>query len=364
MNITLRNGSVFLEPISLDHESDNHEINRDIHVSIQSESQEDLDHEGDNNESDTHEINRDIHVSIQSESQEDFEQSLRQLLNWLLEGVLNIDNLIFTEGGFFKIPNWFISALQDLGVGISIINPDGSTSLPTIQGITNATWLTCKYPGKEDVLWTPCIRKFFLEKKPILPVSACIDSLTNGPRYTARMRSRYLHVDGKLLPPNCGPGVFLPKISARFGLNLGIHPGRYRIVNGNNYDIAGLVFDMVLIKPGQQGIVIMENKPYYESTLTFNQGVGGDYIRFVRWLDRLNIPCEYIIICSTSWNVDLKPIQDELTLNCFGLVFIEDIFSAMAGYKFRYPSIHEPWSLFTNKAPDYISWKDYIALYP
>ncbi len=133
MNMTLRNGSIFLDPISLDQESNNHEINRDIHISIQSESQEDSYHESENHEDDDHVIDRGIHVSIQSESQEDFEQSLRQLLNWLLEGVLNIDNLIFIGGGDFKIPGWFISALQELGIRIFIINPGGSMSLLTIQ---------------------------------------------------------------------------------------------------------------------------------------------------------------------------------------------------------------------------------------
>ena len=276
-----------------------------------------------------------------------------------------IRDRIFTGGGNFQIPSWFISALEQLGIGISIINPDSThTSLSIAtrnREICNATYLTDKYLGQEDTLWTPCIYEFFLKKKPLLPVSACIENSTaNGPRYTARMRSRYLHVDGDLLQTNCGPTQFLPAISARFGINLMSDPGRYRIVNGQAYDIAGLVFDMVLIKPGQQGIVIMENKPYDGSRPTFNQGVGGAYIDFVRWLDRLNIPCEYIIICSTSWNVDLKPIQDELTLNCFGLVFIEDIFSVMADYQFKCPSIHESWSLFTDKAPDYISWEAYI----
>ena len=214
----------------------------------------------------------------------------------------------------------------------------------------NATFLTEKYPGQESELWTPCIDTFFRIHAPLLPVSVCIDAPSaKGPWFESRKQSPYLHVVGEVLKEP-GPDEFLPRIGAMFGLDLTNHPGRVTTMG----DIAEIYPDMVLIKPNRHGISIMENKPYYRSTFDGNQDAGGAYIACVNWLNAVGIPCEYLLIHSISWQKYpmVKEVQEVLKAR-FGVILLEDIFSAMAKYQFKYDPITEAWSPFTEKGSDY-----------
>jgi hypothetical protein len=216
--------------------------------------------------------------------------------------------------------------------------------------MSNATYLTEKYPGQESELWTPCIDLFFRVHTPLLPVSVCIDAPSaKGPWFESRKQSPYLKVVGDVLREP-GPDDFLPRVGARYGLDLMNHPGRITTKG----DIAGICPDIILIKPDKQGVSIIENKPYYESTFDGNQGPGGAYIDCVDWLNAAGIPCEYLLIHSISWKQypTVKQVQD-IVRDRFRVVLLEDIFVAMAQNQFKYGPIREPWSQFAEKGSDY-----------
>jgi hypothetical protein len=94
----------------------------------------------------------------------------------------------------------------------------------------NATYLTDKYPGREDNLWTPCIIKFFLKYSHnlILPVSACKNtSAINGRFFDKRPFSETVKIDGKIINPERGLlSGLLPEIDNIFKSNLNSDPRR------------------------------------------------------------------------------------------------------------------------------------------
>ena len=215
----------------------------------------------------------------------------------------------------------------------------------------NATYLTEKYPGQEDSLWTPCIFDFFSKHTPglKLPISSCIKEPSNRRVYERRKHSGTLNFDGEVFKTNDKDlSEFLPRIDAVFGSNLNNDP--VREVN----DIAGISPDIFLFQPKKEGVYIIENKPFYESILDGNQGPGGAYIKFVKWLHNNNVPCEYLIIHSSSWKEyqKVKQIQAELWPH-FGLLLLEQIFLEMAKKEFTYPAISENWMNYTYTKPDY-----------
>ncbi len=216
--------------------------------------------------------------------------------------------------------------------------------------MSNATYLTDRYPGQESELWTPCIDTFFRVHSPLLPVSACIHAPSaNGPWFQSRKQSPSLHLVGDVLKEP-GPDEFLPRIGAMFGLDLTNHPGRVT----NMGDVAGIYPDIVLVKPSKQGVSIIENKPYYGSSFDGNQGAGGAYVACVNWLNSVGLPCEYLLIHSISWKgyAMVKDVQDILK-DRLGVILLEDIFAAMAEAQFEYKRIKEAWSSFTDKGSDY-----------
>lgn len=216
----------------------------------------------------------------------------------------------------------------------------------------NATYLTEKYPGRESDLWTPCIYDFFCQYRPELPVSICIESPSpNGPWYESMKQTPFLKIDGEILKEP-GPEVFLPKIGVMYGVDLVNDPARYT----TRGDIAGIFPDILLIRPNRQGVYIIENKPYYESSFNGNQGPGGAYIDFIKWQNARGIPFDYLIIQSISSKNEhyskVKQIQDELPGH-FGILLFEDIFRQMANSNFTYEFIRENWADFTEKGSDY-----------
>ncbi|MBP7526720.1 MAG: hypothetical protein KA801_02265 [Syntrophorhabdaceae bacterium] len=148
-----------------------------------------------------------------------------------------------------------------------------------------------------------------------------------------------------------GPDDFLPPIGAMYGLDLTSHPGRVTTKG----DIAGIKPDIILIKPNRQGVSMMENKPYYESTFDGNPGPGGAYTDCVAWFNTLGIPCEYLLIHSISFSWKqytlVKEVQDILG-DRFGTILLEDIFVAMAEAQFKYGPVTE-WNPFVEKGSDY-----------
>ena len=219
-----------------------------------------------------------------------------------------------------------------------------------MNGPKDATCLTEKYPGQESELWTPCIYDFFCAYKPSLFVTACInDPLPTGPWFKPREQSDFLKIDGDVLK-EASQDVFLPKIGEMFGIDMMNDPGRY--VEGN--DIAGIVPDITVILPDRQGVYIIENKPYFESTFDGNQGLGGAYIDFVKWLNKKTIHCQYLIVQPISWKAysKVKQVQDEIPIY-FGILLLEDIFLNMTKHGFSYDRINERWCDFSNKGSDY-----------
>jgi len=214
----------------------------------------------------------------------------------------------------------------------------------------NATYLTEKYPGQESELWTSCIDSYFRIHAPLLPTSVCIEApLAQGPWFERRKESPYLKVVGEVLREP-GPNDFLPPVGERFGLDLLNHADRVTMKG----DIAGIYPDFVLIKPNRQGVSIVENKPYYESTFDGNQGAGGAYIDCVNWLNTVGVPCEYLIIHSVSWKQYpmVKKVQGILE-DSFGVLLLEDVFGAMAQDGFKFDAVKEPWLSFAEKGSDY-----------
>jgi hypothetical protein len=217
----------------------------------------------------------------------------------------------------------------------------------------NATYLTDReeYKG-EDYLWTQCIFEFFRKHTPglKLPISSCINEPSNGRVYERRNDSGTLNFEGEVFKTNDRIlSEFLPRIDAVFGSNLNNDPVRERD------NIAGISPDIFLFQPKKEGLYIIENKPFYgRSVLDPNQGPGGAYIKFVKWLNKNVVPCEYLIIHSSSWKEykKVKQIQEELG-SYFGILLLEHIFLEMARREFTYPPISENWINYTNTKPDY-----------
>jgi hypothetical protein len=215
----------------------------------------------------------------------------------------------------------------------------------------NATFLTEMYPGKEATLWTPCLYDFFDRYEPELPISECFRSPSQkGPWYRKREQRSTLKIDGEVLKEP-GHKEFLPKIGAMFGHDLTVDSYRFP----PKRDIAGISPDILIIHPNNQGVVIIENKPYYGgSKFDGNQGVNGDYVAFVRWLNERNIPTEYLVIHSSSWQQHEKVYRLQCELqDHFGSLLLEDIFHQMTRYNFKHEAITEDWSDFTDKSSDY-----------
>lgn len=215
----------------------------------------------------------------------------------------------------------------------------------------NATYLTEKYLGRESSLWTPCIHRFLINYRPELPISACIDvPSSNGPWYELRKEAPSLKVVGDVLPAELGPEVFLQRIGDMYGRDLSNDLSR----NSASGDITGIYPDIVLIQPNRTGVYVLENKPYYHSKFDGNQFAGGAYTSFVEWLNNMGIPTQYLVIQSASWREYAKVYELQgLLKDRFGVLLLEDVFSAMAQVGYKYDPITEDWSLFTNKSSDF-----------
>ncbi|MGC9975999.1 MAG: hypothetical protein ABSC57_04685 [Syntrophales bacterium] len=216
----------------------------------------------------------------------------------------------------------------------------------------DATCLTDKrkYSGKESELWTPCIYDFFCRCTPILPVSTCTRPApkNSAPWYTSR---NSLKIEGDMyIEP--GPNQFMYKIAETFDRKLINDPSRFT----QKGDITGIYPDIVVILPNRQGVLVIENKPYGDgSTFDGNQGPGGAYVDFVKWLIRKGIHCEYLVIMPISWNAgygDVVQLRKDLE-NDFGVLLLEDIFAAMSKHNFKYERVSENWRDFSDKGGDY-----------
>jgi hypothetical protein len=123
-----------------------------------------------------------------------------------------------------------------------------------------------------------------------LPIFVRINP-SNGLYYERRKHSTTIKIDGEVLQESWRD-QFLPRIEAMFRSNLLDDPEKRNTIALINPDI-------IVIQP--QRVHVIENKPYYESKFDGNQGPGGAYIAFVKWLNNNKIPCEYLLIHSSSW---------------------------------------------------------------
>lgn len=214
----------------------------------------------------------------------------------------------------------------------------------------DATYLTDeKYPGKESELWTPCIYDFFYRYRPKLLVSTCIlPAPKSAPFYTSRKQAPSLKIEGDMyIEPSSNQ--FLYKIAEMFDRKLMFDESR----NTEIGDITGINPDIVVVLPMRQGVLIIENKPYYGSTFDGNQGHNGAYVRFVKWLNSKDIHCEYLVIMPISWKNGYSKVAQLCEDLTFGVLLLEQIFDAMATHNFRYETVKENWRDFSDKYGDY-----------
>ncbi len=221
--------------------------------------------------------------------------------------------------------------------------------------MTDATGLTDKdkYLGQETELWTPCIYDFFCRCTPKLPVSTCILPVPEGaPWYTSRRQTPILKIEGDTyIEP--APSQFLYKISEVFYRSLMFDRSRFT----ERGDISGINPDIVVILPQQQGVLVIENKPYYVSPFDGNQVPGGAYVDFVKWLNSKGVRCQYLVIMPISGRdkeygevVQLcKDLRDS-----FAVLLLEDIFAAMSNHHFKYETVKENWLDFSDKGNGYV----------
>ncbi|MGD0826637.1 MAG: hypothetical protein ABSA09_00930 [Desulfobaccales bacterium] len=167
----------------------------------------------------------------------------------------------------------------------------------------NGTYLTDndKYRGRENDIWTPCIYEFFRKNtnRLKLPISACKSNPSFGdlvyPIYEKRSHSAIINIDGEVLNTSkIFLNEFLPIIDARFNLELDDDRKKANT-------IALIKPDIFLIRPKMEGVFLRENKPSYDSTFDGNQGPGEAYIKFAKWLNDSGVPCDYLLIHSSSW---------------------------------------------------------------
>jgi len=217
----------------------------------------------------------------------------------------------------------------------------------------DATYLTDeKYPGKESELWTPCIYDFLYRYKPKLLVSTCIHQVApNSAPYTSRKQAPFLKIEGDMyIEPS--PNQILYKIADTFDRNLMFDKSPR---SSNNGDITGIDPDIVVILPKQQGVLIIENKPYGDkSNFGGNQGPDGAYVNFVKWLIGKGIHCEYLVIMPIAWKEENKVRQlCEKLKNNFGVLLLEHIFTTMSTHNFRYEIVKENWRDFSDTVGHY-----------
>jgi hypothetical protein len=217
----------------------------------------------------------------------------------------------------------------------------------------NATYLTEKYPGKEEGLWTPCLIKFF-EEHPTLPISVPISNLnSDGHCYELRKVAPFLEINGTVLMDR-GNDIFLSEIEKTFFKVLRNDEGRY--LDNPKRDIAGINPDIMVIVPNK-GVYLFENKPYDSISWTGNQGPDGAYVQFVNWLNNKGIHAEYIIIHS----IGVGDKNDSVIMNIkkilgenYGSILLEDVFAKMDEIGFKYPLPFEDWKDFTDKGSDFL----------
>ena len=224
----------------------------------------------------------------------------------------------------------------------------------------NATYLTEKYAGEEETLWTPCFRAFLGGVHPLrLPVSKCTGNPPGeAPYYELRKKDPSLLITraDKVFTPR-GAGELLAEIKSRFDM--------FKVQDSRRYpegkDIAGIQPDLVIVQAAisqenSPRIYLIENKPYYESGLTGNQMAGGDYARFLKWLNECDVPCQLLILQSISWRRynEVVSLQDTLSPH-FGVLLIEDLFEAMQRCHFQYSPITdtEQWGNYVHKGQDF-----------
>lgn len=213
----------------------------------------------------------------------------------------------------------------------------------------DATYLTDeKYPGKESELWTPCIYDFFYRYKPMLSVSTCIHiDVPNSALYTSRKQSRFLKIEGDMyIEPS--PNQILYKIADTFDRNLMFDKSSRSSQNG---DITGIDPDIVIILPRHQGVLLIENKPYGDSSkFGGNQGPDGAYVKFVKWLNGKGISCQYLVIMPIAWPKGENKVRQlcENLQNNFGVLLLEHIFTTMSTHNFRYEIVKENWRDFSD----------------
>lgn len=217
-----------------------------------------------------------------------------------------------------------------------------------MQNATHLTDQTKAYRDAEQKIWTPCLYQFFKQYDGELPVSECIegaDPQGPGPRYRSRRQTPRVRFDRDSdirLEPGCEE--VLERIGKAFGVDLCNYPGR-RI---GHRDIAGINMDILVIRPKDRIVYVIENKPFSCSGLTGNQVAGGDYTEFVRWLNGLKegkIHCEYLLVHSWAWKAyeEVQKLQSCLQEH-FGSLLLEHIFLEMDKAHFTYPVISPKWS--------------------
>ena len=215
----------------------------------------------------------------------------------------------------------------------------------------NATYLTQQHPGKESPFWTKCINEYLTKVHPRLPISSPIANPNpKGPWY--RRRTLRPSIEFGPLSLCCQEPTrdkFLPQIESAFGKNLAADPN----IRTQAGDVSGIQPDIFVMFPDRAGVVLMESKPYDGSIFDGNQGADGAYCRFVKAMNALGVPTQYLLICSISWKPYDKIVQLHGALEeSFGVLLLEDVFANMGKDEFKYCDLTN-WGEYSEKGGDY-----------
>lgn len=226
----------------------------------------------------------------------------------------------------------------------------------------NATYLTDKHED-EDGVWSPCLVSFFAScKGAIIPLHRRVKT-DSAPWY--RQEPSQFSIDGKWLSKTYGDKLI--EAIARFSERAADYEQSFEILNdlrwaekaGMSRDMAGIRPDFVFLPAKGHVCYLVENKPFYHSSLTGNQIADGDYINLANAInaqkEKLGIELKVVFIHPASWKKDSELIKMNKMAgeNVFSLLY-ESIFKVMGEHNFSYK--------LNRNGPVFSDWERYSDL--
>lgn len=236
--------------------------------------------------------------------------------------------------------------------------------------MSNASDLMDK-PEPFEAYWTTCFIEFVLRKKPNLNVYKYIaNPKESGPWFERREAYNEIGLSditlGHLIrEPQVDIGTYYSGLVEWIDLNLDVN------VKGNGSDgkiiidnfettisvIGGISPDIVIRHPLKNEIILIENKPFFGSSLTAAQS--SEYVKFVKHLNiNKNIRCQYLLLHTLSWDkCDSQGMELQNGLkDLFGVLLWDDIFLTMDKEYFNFDG-RTNWKDYTSDLSSHVSGK-------